>query len=231
MRLAGLVGGMGWPSTALYYRRLNEAVAERLGGHHNAASLLHTLDFAPLLAAAQADDPSWTETVAAAAAGLERGGAAFVALTSVTGHLAAETCERRLRVPFLHIADAVADAALEAGAARVGLLGTRLALASPAVVPRLEARGLSIVIPEPSAAEAVDTIILRELTQGRFPAGSRARVQDEAVALRRRGADLVALACTELPLLVSARDLGTPALDAVEVHVARMRDALLEEAS
>lgn len=129
MRRLGLIGGMSWESTALYYRALNEGVRARLGGLHSADLLLHSLDFAAIEALQRAGD--WAraaEVLIDAAQGLQRAGAQGLLLCTNTMHKLAPAIEAACPLPLLHIADATATAVRAAGLRRVVLLGTRFTM-------------------------------------------------------------------------------------------------------
>jgi aspartate racemase len=126
MKTIGVIGGMSWESTAEYYALMNRHAKARLGGHHNARSLMVTVDFASIEANQRAGD--WTalgKQMADAARQLERGGADLVILATNTMHRVCESIEQAIDVPFLHIADPTGNALRAAGIERVGLLGTR----------------------------------------------------------------------------------------------------------
>ncbi|HPS82618.1 MAG TPA: amino acid racemase, partial [Candidatus Limiplasma sp.] len=142
MKTIGLIGGMSWESTQTYYRIVNERVNGALGGYHSAKILLYSVDFAEVEAEQRKED--WTavgELLADAARRLECGGADFVLLGTNTMHKSCAQIEEAIRVPFIHIADATADAALAAGYARVALLGTRYTMEQDFYRERLRARG------------------------------------------------------------------------------------------
>jgi len=126
MMTIGLIGGMSWESSAEYYRIINEEVAQRLGGTHSAQSLMFSVDFADIEALQHQD--RWDEATARmidAARRLERGGADCVLLCTNTMHKMADSVQRSIAVPLLHIADATGTRVRERGLAAVGLLGTR----------------------------------------------------------------------------------------------------------
>lgn len=126
MKTIGVIGGMSWESSAEYYKLINRYTKARLGGHHNARSLIVTVDFAPIEALQRAGDwPALGEQLADAARQLERGGAELVILATNTMHRVCKAIEQAIDVPFLHIADPTGAALRSAGIERVGLLGTR----------------------------------------------------------------------------------------------------------
>ena len=228
-RLIGLIGGMSWESTALYFRLLNEGVNRALGGHHNARSVIHTLDFAPLLEAGMAG--RWDlvgEAASEAARSLEAAGAELILITSNTGHAVADQVRAAVGVPLLHIADATGDAVRARGLEKLGFLGTRFTMEMGFYAETLRQRhGIDLLLPEEADKAELHRIIIEELTLGELRPESRARVHAMAATLGRRGAEGVVIGCTELPLLMGEADYPLPAFDTTRLHVeAAIRHAL-----
>ncbi len=225
-RTIGIVGGLSWESTALYYRLLNEMAEARHGAQHNARSVVVTIQFAQVAALARQGD--WAGVAAIlvdAARRLERAGADCVLLSANTAHAVAGEVAAAIGVPLLHIADAAGKAMRAAGHRRVGLLGTRTVVEGEFYRRVLQDRhAVEPVIAEAAAVQRIDAIIFDELTHGRFEAASKTYVLDTIAALGLGGADAVALACTELPLLVDQRDTAVPLFDTVRLHVAAALD-------
>jgi aspartate racemase len=122
MKTIGLIGGMSWESSALYYRLINEETKRRLGGHHNARSLMVTFDFAEVERLQHCGD--WVRLAALlvkAALDLERGGADFIVLCTNTMHKLADSVSNAVRIPLLHIVDATARVIDKSRQKRVGL--------------------------------------------------------------------------------------------------------------
>src|SRR5919201_4938083 len=125
MKRIGLIGGMSWESSAEYYRFVNEAVRDRLGGLHSADCLLRSVDFAGVEELQRT--ARWEEAgdlLAAEARALVAAGADLVVLCTNTMHRVADTITAAIDVPFVHIADTTAAAIRAAGASTVGLLAT-----------------------------------------------------------------------------------------------------------
>ncbi|WP_019629742.1 aspartate/glutamate racemase family protein [Actinomadura atramentaria] len=226
--VVGLIGGMSWESSAEYYRLLNTLVRERDGGHHNARSLLLTVDFAEVEALQRAGD--WAAAgrlLAAAARRLEAGGADVVLLCTNTMHRVADAIEGAIGVPFLHLVDVTADRVHAAGVRRVGLLGTRFTMEMDFYRDRMTARhGTEVLVPDEPGRTLVHDVIYDELTRGVVRDESRTaflRVIDE---LGRRGAEAVVLGCTEIPLLVGPDESPLPVFDSTRIHVEAALDAL-----
>ncbi|MGH7022982.1 MAG: aspartate/glutamate racemase family protein, partial [Caulobacteraceae bacterium] len=132
MKRLGLIGGMSWESTAVYYRLLNQMARARLGGHHSADLVMVSVDFAPIAAMQAAGD--WagaTAAMVAAARRLERAGAEALVICANTMHRMADEVAAAVAIPLIHIADATAAALRAAGAHRPLLLATRYTMEQP----------------------------------------------------------------------------------------------------
>ena len=222
---------MSWEATALYYRLLNEGTAAALGPHHNARSVVVSVDFAEALALAEQSD--WDGLAALliqAARQVCAAGAAMVLLGANTAHIVADQVAAAIDVPLLHIADVTGAAAQALGLRHLGLIGTRFTMASPVYAARLGERfGLTVSTPDEASREVLHQIIAGELTLGRVEPESRRRCVAIIEALRRDGADGIVVGCTELPLLLRPQDSALPLLDTTALHVeAALRLALRE---
>jgi aspartate racemase len=220
VKTIGLLGGMSWESSALYYRLLNEAVRERLGGLHSARCVLLSVDFAEIERLQVAGD--WAragELLAADAQALEGAGAELVLLCTNTMHKVAGALTAVLGVPLLHIGDVTADAARAAGVSRVGLLGTAFTMEQPFLSDRLAGKGLHVLVPDPVDRAEVHRIIYEELCLGVVREESQEAVRAVIERLVAEGADGIVLGCTELELLMADDDAGVPLLPTTRLHV------------
>ncbi|WBX86455.1 aspartate/glutamate racemase family protein [Sphingosinicella microcystinivorans] len=229
MRTIGLIGGMSWESTALYYRIINEGIRDRLGGLNSAKLLLCSVNFAELERLQH--EERWEEAAAIlleSANALERAGADFILLCTNTMHLVADTLAGGMKRPLLHIADATGEAIRAAGISKVGLLGTRFTMERDFYAGRLRRRhGIDVIIPEQAARETIHRIIYDELCQGQVRAGSRDAYLEIVQALVSRGAEAVILGCTEIGLLLGPGDTNIPLFDTTRIHAeAAVRMAL-----
>ena len=222
MKTIGLIGGMSWESSAEYYRLINQETKRRLGGHHNAMSILVTVDFAEVERLQHWGD--WDrlgEVLAGAARQLERGGADVVILCTNTMHKLSERIERAVRIPLLHIVDTVAAAVLRRGQRRVGLLGTRFTMEERFYADRMRERfGIETIVPPAEDRQVIHGIIYSELCHGVIDARSRAKFQSIIVSLAAEGAESVILGCTEIGLLISQADSSLPVHDSTKIHAA-----------
>ena len=216
----GLLGGMSWESSALYYRLANELVAERLGGLHSAECLLYSVDFGPveqMQAEGRWDDAG--RLLAAAARSLELAGADLLLLCTNTMHKVADAIEAEVTIPLLHIADAIAGAARRAGLRRVGLLGTAYTMEQGFLRDRLATAGLTVLVPGAGDRAAVHRVIFDELCRGVMRDESRQEFRRIIERLAESGAEGIALACTEIELLIGPGDSPVPLLPGTRLHV------------
>ncbi|HEX5314727.1 MAG TPA: aspartate/glutamate racemase family protein [Gammaproteobacteria bacterium] len=220
MRTLGLIGGMSWESTAHYYARLNELVAERLGGLHSARLLLWNADFDEIAALQQADDWDGAGAILAAVAQrLESAGADALLICANTMHRVAPAIEAAVNIPLLHLADITADALRRDGFRRAALLGTRFTMAQPFYRERLESHGLAIDVPNADEQEDIHRIIYEELVKGRFEPRSRERFLAIMKRMHATGSQAVILGCTEFGLLIRPEDAPEiPRFDTTELH-------------
>jgi aspartate racemase len=218
--LIGLIGGMSWESTALYYRLLNEGVRDRLGGLHSARVLLSSVDFADIETLQRSD--RWDEAgelLAAEGRRLAAGGAELVLLCTNTMHKVAAQIEGAIDVPLLHIADVTADAVRAAGLTTVALLGTAYTMEQPFLRDRLAGAGLAVEVPDAEERAEVHRIIFDELCLGVVRDESRAAVAQMIAAMAESGCEGVVLGCTELELLIRTGDVDIPVFATTQLHV------------
>lgn len=220
MRTIGLLGGMSWESTAVYYRRINEQVRDRLGGLHSAEVLMRSVDFEGIVALQKAD--AWDEAAAALvglARDLEKAGAACIVICTNTMHKLADTIQRAISIPLLHIADATAEAVKGAGMRRPLLLATRYTMEQDFYLSRLrEMHGLDVIVPDAPDRATVHDIIFNELCCGTVSEASRSLYIEIVRRGRAKGADSVILGCTEIGLLIGPEHLDLPMFDSTLIH-------------
>ena len=232
MRTIGLIGGMSWESTASYYRVINEAVRDRMGGLHSARLVLHSVDFAEVAALQRADD--WagaTQMLGDAGRGLAAAGAGVLVICTNTMHLVADAVAEAAGVPVLHIGDTTAGALKAAGHHTVGLLGTRFTMERPFYRERLKQHGLEVLVPDDAAMDDVHRIIFDELCVGEVRDASRARYRDVMAGLAARGATAIVLGCTEISMLVGDGDASVPLFDTMRLHALAAADWCMQDAT
>jgi aspartate racemase len=236
MRTLGILGGMSWESTAVYYRLLNEGVARRLGGLHSAPLLLHSFDFARVAARqASGDWDGAAAMLAGAAHGLQRAGAQGLLLATNTMHKLAPQLQAAVPgLPLLHIADATGRALAAAGVQRAALLGTRYTMEDDGIVlAHLRSRyGLQVQVPGAESRALMHRVIFEELCRGIISPASReavvAMIAAEAAAGDGLAAQAVILGCTEIGLLIDDPCSPLPVFDTTVLHAAAAVHWMLE---
>jgi len=220
MKTMGMIGGMSWESSLEYYRVVNEAIKERLGGFHSAKCVLYSVDFAEVEKLQhQGDWNRLTGLMIDAAQRLERAGADFVVICTNTMHKMADEVQGAIPVPVLHIVDVTAEAIKAKGQTRVGLLGTKFTMEQDFYKGRLrDKHGLEVLIPSAEERQVVHEILYSELCLGEIKELSKAKFKDVIQNLVDRGAQGVILGCTEIPLIVSQDDYEIPVYDTTTLH-------------
>ncbi|MEO4001098.1 aspartate/glutamate racemase family protein [Mesorhizobium sp. CAU 1732] len=230
MKTIGLLGGMSWESTAIYYRHLNEMARERLGGLHSASLLIRSFDFAEIADRQHAGDWDGAGAILTEAARrLEDAGAGVMVIATNTMHLVADQVQAAISIPLIHIADATAAAVTRAGSRRPALLATRFTMEEDFYKGRLSARhGLDAVVPDAAGRAMVHRVIYDELCQGIVSAPSKAAYLAEIERMRRDdGIDGVIMGCTEITMLIGQEDIDLPAFDTTRIHAEAAFEAAL----
>ncbi|MEU9831875.1 aspartate/glutamate racemase family protein [Streptosporangium sp. NPDC048047] len=219
MRAIGLIGGLSWESTVIYYQVINRRVRERLGGSHSANSIIWSVDYTTvedLVFAGRWDEVSALLTDAGRK--LEDLGAEVLLVCSNTFSRVSDDVARAAGVPVLHIADAVGAEVRARGMRRVGLLGTRFTMEQPFYRDRLAAHGFDVVVPRREQRELVHRVIFDELVRGVLRESSRDAYAQVVADLAADGAEGVILGCTEIELLITEKDAAVPLLPSARLH-------------
>ncbi|WP_375158947.1 aspartate/glutamate racemase family protein [Bradyrhizobium sp. RDT46] len=225
MQTIGLIGGMSWESTALYYKLINERVRDRMGKLHSAPLLLYSYGFEEIKQMQYAG--RWGEAAASlaeVARRLESAGARAIVLCTNTMHKLAPEIVSAVTIPFIHLGDATAQRIRAKGYRRVGLLGTRFTMEEDFYVDRLRAHDLDVLVPPPEARADVNRIIYDELCLGIVADVSRRRYQDVMAALVAAGAECIILGCTEITMLVGPDDTSVETFDTTAIHAETAAD-------
>ena len=220
MKIIGLLGGMSWESSLVYYKIVNEKVKEKLGGHHSCECVMYSVDF-DIIKKLQFEG-HWeelTRIMIVAAKKIEHGGAEMLTICTNTMHKMVPDIERNISIPIVHIADATAEVIKARGIKKVALLGTRFTMEQDFYKGRLvEKHGIEVVIPEGNDLEQVHDIIYNELVLGEIKQSSKEIYKQVIKRLIKRGAEGVILGCTEIPLLIQQEDCSVPVFDTTQIH-------------
>ncbi len=219
MKTIGLLGGMSWESTELYYRCINEETRRVRGGLHSAPIALVSVDFQAIETLQHRGD--WAgaaEILARKARDVEAAGADFLLICTNTMHKVAEAVQAAIGIPLLHLADATARRVREAGLDTVGLLGTRFTMEQDFYRGRLEAHGIRVLVPPPEDRDLVHRVIYEELCLGEVREDSRAAFLRIVDGLRAAGAQGVIEGCTEIVMLLRQEHTDVPLFDTTAIH-------------
>lgn len=229
MKTIGMIGGMSWESSAVYYRIVNREVQRRLGGVHSAKVLLWSFDLGEIEALQAAGDWKTAEQrMCEAARTLAGGGADFLIICCNTMHILAEAVEKAAGVPLLHIATPLGAAIAARGFRRVGVLGTKYTMNADFLrSPLVRDHNIEIITPTDADARETHRLIYEELSRGQFLDSSGRFLRAAIGRLAERGAEGVILGCTELSLLVKPETSEIPLFDTTELHAQAAVDRAL----
>ncbi|MCP4874521.1 MAG: aspartate/glutamate racemase family protein [Gammaproteobacteria bacterium] len=229
MKTIGLIGGMSWEGSMLYYRLINETVQQRLGGLHSAELLMVSVDFAPIAALQHSGDwAAASQLIIDAARRLEAGGADFFLIGANTMHRVAESVSAEVEIPLIHIADTTAEVLREDGVERIGLLGSAFTMELDFYRKRIGEYGIEVVVPELHDRQMVHDIIYQELCQGVIDADSREVYLAIIDRLREQRIDGVILGCTEIGMLLQAQHSEIKLYDTTVIHALKAVELALE---
>ena len=220
MKTIGLIGGMSWESSSVYYNIINETVKERLGGLHSAKCILYSVDFEEI--ASLQHQGKWeelTKLMINFAQQLETAGADFIVICTNTMHKMAREVQDNIHIPLLHIADATGERIIEQGLRKPGLLGTKFTMEEDFYKKRLKEKySIDVLIPSSADREIIDSVIYNELCLGIIKQSSKEKFKEIIKKLVSIGADGLILGCTEIPLLISQKDVDVSLFDTTTIH-------------
>ena len=230
MKTIGLLGGMSWESTVTYYQIVNEIVKKELGGFHSAKVLLYSVDFAEIeKCQAEGDWEKSANILSAAAINLEKAGADFILICTNTMHKVAPQIQSKLHVPIIHIAEATAEELKAHNITKVALLGTKYTMTQDFYRNKLEASGITVLIPEEQEIEIVNDVIYHELCMGKILEASKEKYCHIIDKLADQGAQGVILGCTEIGLLLQQKDCSLPIFDTTHIHATKAARLAIKE--
>lgn len=230
MKTIGLIGGLSWESTSVYYSSINRYVQQQLGGIHSAKCLIYSFDFEEI--AKLQREGKWdiaTEKMVDASKTLEKGGADLIVICTNTMHLMAEDVQKAIGVPLIHIVDSVVNEIKARGLSKVGLLGTRFTMEQPFYKELLNKHQIEVMIPEEEDRQIVHDVIFDELCKGNVEPTSKQAYLKIMNKLVERGAEGIILGCTEIPLLINQQDASIPLFDTTQIHAISVAKLALKD--
>ncbi len=230
MKTIGLIGGLSWESSSVYYQIINRRVQQKLGGVHSARSVMYSVDLAEIAVLQHAGE--WdllAQIMIDAAKRVERAGADFVVLCTNTMHKIANQIEQNISIPLLHIGDATAEAIVQHGCTKVGLLGTKFTMEEDFLKQRFGAKNnVQTVVPNAASRQIIHAIIYEELIKGIVSNESRNKYLAIIDELAADGAQGIVLGCTEIGLLVKPEHTAVVLFDTTKIHAEKAVDFALQ---
>ncbi len=220
MKKIGLIGGITWQSTLLYYQYLNEGTAKALGSKHSSKCLIESVDFADISTKqAKGQWDMLNEDFAEIAMRLEQAGADIILVCANTMHLCADAIKEKVSIPLLHIAEVCGEEIKRKDCKRVLLLGTKYTMELDFYKDILKNQyGIDVVIPAEEDREIVHEVIYSELANGIISKNSKKQYLEIIKKSEAEGVEAVILGCTEIPLLIQQDDCDIPVIDTTAIH-------------
>lgn len=219
MKTIGLIGGLSWFSTSVYYKTINQLINQRLGGSHSAKLLLYSVDFNDFKILQEKDDWEQIEKMLSRIAGLlEEAGADCIVMATNTPHLVADSVRQKIKIPLLHIAEETAKEIVRQKIIKVGLLGTKFTMEHSFFKNRLSTFGLETIIPNSTDRDFIHASIFNQLTKGIFTKETKDKYLEIIDQLHKDGAQGIIFGCTEISLLVNPSDCHCIVFDTTAIH-------------
>lgn len=231
MKTIGLIGGMSWESSLVYYELINKKVKEVLGGFHSCKNIMISVDFAEVERLQHKNNwKALDQLMIDAAKQLELAGADIIILCTNTMHLCSEAILKNISIPFLHIAEATAKEITKNKLSKVALLGTKFTMEKDFYKQVLiNDFGIEVLIPTMDERQLIHNIIYNELVLGIINNDSREIYKTIIQNLEKKGAQGVILGCTEIPLLISDEDVNIPTFNTTKIHAEKSVEWALKE--
>ena len=219
MKTLGIIGGLSWFSTAVYYRTINQLTNQQLGDSHSARLLLYSVDFNDFNVLQEKNDWDKIERMLTdIALKLQTAGADCIVMATNTPHLVADTVREKIKIPLLHIAEETAKEIVRHKMVKVGLLGTKFTMENSFFKDRLTNFGIETIVPDNADRDFIHASIFNELTKGIFKEESKTKYVDIIDKLKANGANGVIFGCTEIALLISQADSSITVFDTTVIH-------------
>ena len=229
MKMLGLIGGLSWFSTTVYYKTINQLINEQLGGSHSARLLLYSLDFDDFDTLQKKGDWQQIEVmISDIAMRLENAGADCIVMCTNTPHLVADKVSQKIKIPLIHIAEETAKEIAAQEMTKAGLLGTKFTMENSFFKDRLLKYGIEPLIPDEADRDFIHASIFNELTKGIFKDETKQRFLAIIDKLHNAGAQGVIFGCTEIALLITQADCQVTIFDTTAIHSKAAVDFALE---
>jgi aspartate racemase len=231
MKTIGLIGGMSWESSDLYYQILNRKVQETLGGVHSCQCLMYSVDFAEI--ANLQHQNNWSELstkMVSAAQRLEKGGADLILLCTNTMHKVADNIQQNIKIHLLHIVDTTSEEINRKSLKKVGLIATMFSMEGDFLRNRYKSKfGIDTIIPNETDRNVIHEIIYNELVKGINNKSSKHKFLKIIYKLIEQGADGIISGCTEIELLIKPTDIKVELFETTRLHAEKAVELALKD--
>ena len=219
MKPVGLIGGLTYVSTLEYYRYINELANEKLGGSESVEIIIHSVNFGEIKKLTEAGDwKNISVIICKSARQIEAGGAGCLLIGANTMHKIADEVQSAVKIPVIHIAEAVAKEILKNEMRRVGLLGTRYTMQLGFYADHLAKYGIETIIPEQTDIDFINHTIYNEFSKNIFLPSTKDGYLKVISKLKENGAEGIILGCTEIPILLKQTDCDILLFDTAKIH-------------
>ena len=219
MKTLGLIGGVSWYATSVYYKTLNQVTNQRLGRAHSSKLLLYSVDFEEFSSLQNVGDWDAVEKMLSdIAIQLEHAGADCIVMCANTVHLVADTIRQKINIPLLHSAEETAKEIVSQKINKVALLGTKFTMEHPFFKDRLSQLGIDTIIPDEADKDYIHASIFNELTKGIFKDETKNKYIDIIDKLKSHGAEGVVFGSAEFSILLTQTDCSIPIFDTIAIH-------------
>ena len=230
MRKIGLIGGMSWASTEVYYRQLNRGVQKRVGSSCSAPIILESLNFCELSRLTTPEQWAHAKDVLTASAQrMEAAGATALMVAANSMHKIAKEIAEAVSIPLIHIVDETGEKLKADGIKSAAVVGTRNVMTEPWFRQNLVRYGLTLSPYDDARAEEIDRIIYDELMLGKVNEASRRTMKTFLTDIAKQDVEAIVLACTELSMLVTDANV-LPIYDTTRIHAEAGVDWILGDA-
>jgi aspartate racemase len=220
MKTLGLIGGISYHSTTVYYNLINQLVNEKLGNNHAAKLLLYSVNYADFKQLQTNNDWDGIENMLSdIAIKLENAGADCILLCCNTAHIIADELRQKIQIPLIHIADETTKELVKLRIKKVGLLGTKFTMENPFFAGRLANVEIETALPSPMEQTLIHNAILDELSKGSLSSKSKEVFQLVIQNLKEKGAEAVIFGCTEIGMFIDQTDCELKILDTSIIHI------------
>lgn len=229
MKKIGMIGGMSWESSSIYYKLINQYVNKKLGGVNSAEILLSSVNFQEIEECQLNNE--WEKSgfiLSNEAKKLESAGADVIILCTNTMHKVSKQIIDSITIPFIHIADTTIQALKNKNISKVALLGTKYTMTQDFYINRIIESNIEVLIPPKKDLTIVNDIIFKELVKGNIKKESKDTYISIINDLFKKGATGVILGCTEIGMLIKQEDLSLPVFDTTIIHAEKTAEFALE---